>query len=90
MDLSGRWIDRAHRHCKLTRLVLDMDRSVSETYGQQEGSADNGHFGCACYHPLFVFHRCGDLERVLPRRSDRHSAKFWQRALLPREVQHWT
>ena len=51
MDLSGRWIDRAHRHRKLTRLVLDMDSSVSETYGQQQGSAYNGHFGCTCYTP---------------------------------------
>ena len=24
------------------------------TYGEQEGSAYNGHFGCTCYHPLFV------------------------------------
>ncbi|MBV8381338.1 MAG: transposase, partial [Planctomycetaceae bacterium] len=55
MDLSGRWFDRAHQHRKLTRLVLDMDSSVSETYGQQQGSAYNGHFGCTCYHPLFVF-----------------------------------
>jgi Transposase DDE domain group 1 len=46
MDLSGRWIDRAHRHRRLTKLVLDMDRSVSETFGQQQGSAYNGHFGC--------------------------------------------
>src|SRR5512147_1293408 len=29
MDLSGQWIDRVHRHRKLTRLVLDMDSSVS-------------------------------------------------------------
>jgi len=28
--------------------VLDMDSSVSETHGAQEGSAYNGHFGCAC------------------------------------------
>ena len=33
MDLTGTWIDQAHRHRKLTRLVLDMDSSVSETYG---------------------------------------------------------
>src|SRR6516165_7273183 len=51
MDLSGQWIDRAHQHRKLTKLVLDMDSSVSETYGQQQGSAYNGHFGCTCYHP---------------------------------------
>ncbi len=38
-DLSGRWIDQAHRHRNLTKLILDMDSSVSETYGRQQGSA---------------------------------------------------
>jgi hypothetical protein len=51
MDLPGEWIDRAQRHRHLTRIVLDMDSSVSETYGQPQGSAYNGHFGCTCYHP---------------------------------------
>src|SRR5512147_845976 len=83
MDLSGRWIDRVHSHRGLTRLVLDMDSSVSETYGHQQGSAFNGHFGCTCYHPLFVFNQFGDLERVMLRRGNRHSAKFWRRVLLP-------
>jgi hypothetical protein len=83
MDLSGRWIDHAHRHRKLTRLVFDMDSSVSETYGHQQGSAYNGHFGCTCYHPLFVFNQFGDLERVMLRRGNHHSAKFWRRVLLP-------
>jgi hypothetical protein len=31
-------------------IVLDMDSSESPTYGEQEGSAYNGHFGCTCYH----------------------------------------
>src|SRR5262245_55826913 len=83
MDLSGRWIDRAHRHRKLTKVVLDMDSSVSETYGQQQGSAYNGHFGCTCYHPLFVFNQFGDLERVMLRRGNHHSAQFWRRVLIP-------
>jgi Transposase DDE domain group 1 len=83
MDLSGQWIDRAHQHRKLTKLVLDMDSSVSETYGQQQGTAYNGHFGCTCYHPLFVFNQFGDLERVMLRRGNHHSAKFWRRVLLP-------
>src|SRR5262249_45948385 len=73
----------AHRHRKLTRLVLDMDSSVSETYGRQQGAAYNGHFGCTCYHPLCVFNQFGDMERVLLRRGNHHSAKFWRRALLP-------
>jgi hypothetical protein len=29
--------------------VLDMDSSESPTYGEQEGSAYNGHFGCTCF-----------------------------------------
>jgi hypothetical protein len=52
MDLPGRWIDRAHHHRQLAKLILDMDSSVSETYGQQGGAAYHGHFGCTCYHPL--------------------------------------
>jgi len=83
MDLSGQWIARAHRHRKLTRIVFDMDSSVSETYGQQQDSAFNGHFGCTCYHPLLVFNQFGDLERVMLRRGNQHSAKFWRRVLLP-------
>jgi hypothetical protein len=35
MDLCGKWIDQAHRHRKLTKLILDMDSSVSETYGHR-------------------------------------------------------
>src|SRR5262245_56413736 len=83
MDLSGQWIDRAHQNRKLTRIVLDMDSSVSETYGRQQGSACNGHFGCTCYDPLFVFNQFGDLERAMLRRGNQHSAKFWRRVLLP-------
>src|SRR5262245_37987233 len=83
MDLSGQWIDQAHQHRKLAKLILDMDSSVSETYGHQEGTASNGHFGCTCYHPLFLFNQFGDLERLMLRRGNHASAKFWRRALLP-------
>jgi Transposase DDE domain group 1 len=83
MNLSGAWIDQAHQHRKLPKLILDMDSSVSETYGHQEGSAYNGHFGCTCYHPLFLFNQVGDLERVMLRRGNRGSAKYWRRVLLP-------
>jgi Transposase DDE domain group 1 len=83
MDLSGKWIDQTHRHRKLTKLILDMDSSVSETYGHQQGTAYNGHFGCTCYHPLFLFNQFGDLERVMLRPGNRGSAKYWRRVLLP-------
>jgi hypothetical protein len=44
IDLGGRWIDRVHSRRPLNGIVLDMDSSVSETYGDQEGTAYNGHF----------------------------------------------
>jgi hypothetical protein len=53
-DLPGRWIDKVHARRPPKIIVLDMDSSESPTYGEQEGSAYNGHFGCTCYHPLFI------------------------------------
>ena len=48
IDLSGQWIDRVHGRRPLKSIVLDMDSSVSPTYGDQEGAAYNGHFACTC------------------------------------------
>ena len=65
--LSGVWNDRVHERKPPKMIILDVDSSESPTYGEQEGSADNGHFGCTCYHPLFCFNQFGDLERCLLR-----------------------
>jgi len=82
-DLSGQWIDRAHE-CKPPRwITLDMDSSVSPTHGTQEGTAWNGHFGCMCYHPLFVFNQFGHLERCSLRPGNVHSADGWEAVLKP-------
>ena len=64
-------------------IVLDMDSSVSPTHGEQEGTAYNGHFGCTCYHPLFVFNQFGDLERCALRPGNVHSAEGWRDVLEP-------
>ena len=63
--------------------MLDMDSPVSPTFGEQEGTAYNGHFGCTCYHPLFVFNRFGDLERCALRAGNVHSAHGWRDVLVP-------
>ena len=83
MNLSGEWIDKVHQRKPPKQLILDLDSSVSETYGRQEGTAYNGHFECTCYHPLFLFNQFGDLERAMLRRGNNASAKFWRRVLLP-------
>jgi hypothetical protein len=82
-DLPGQWIDKVHSHRPPKVIVLDMDSSESPTYGEQEGSAYNGHFGCTCYHPLFVFNQLGDVERCALRPGNVHSADDWHAALEP-------
>ncbi|MCH8881691.1 MAG: IS1380 family transposase [Planctomycetes bacterium] len=83
MALSGTWIDWVQECVPLDKLILDLDSSQSETYGDQQGSAYNGYFECTCYHPLFLFNQLGDLERAMLRRGNHNSAKFWRRVLLP-------
>ncbi len=65
------------------KIILDMDSSVSPTHGEQEGTAYNGHFGCSCYHPLFLFNQFGDLERCSLRGGNVHSAHCWRDVLEP-------
>lgn len=82
-ELSGTWIDRVHDRRPPKMIILDMDSSVSPTHGEQEGTAYNGHFGCTCYHPLFVFNQFGDLERCSLRPGNVHSAHDWRDVLEP-------
>lgn len=83
MELSGKWIEQAQHRRPPDRIVLDLDSSVSETHGQQEGSAYNGYFECTCYHPLFCFNQDGDLERALLRHGNVASADDWRSVLEP-------
>src|SRR3954465_13797469 len=82
-NLPGQWIDKVHRRRSSKTIILDMDSSESPTYGEQEGSAYNGHFACTCYHPLFVFNQFGDLERCALRPGNVHSADDWRDVLEP-------
>src|SRR6187549_3461004 len=82
-DLPGQWIDTVHQRRAPKRIILDMDSSESPTYGEQEGSAYNGHFACTCYHPLFVFNQFGDVERCVLRPGNVHSADGWRAVLEP-------
>jgi hypothetical protein len=81
--LSGQWIDLVHGRRPARGIVLDMLSSVSPTHGEQEMSVWNGHYGCICYHPLFVFNQFGDLERCALRAGNVHSADGWDDVLKP-------
>jgi hypothetical protein len=83
MVLQGQWIDSVHERKPIREIILGLDSSVSETYGEQEGTEYNGHFGYECYHPLFCFNQFGDLERALLRDGNVHSADDWKAVLEP-------
>lgn len=82
-DMPGQWIEAVHESQGLNYITLDMDSSVSPTHGAQEGTAWNGHFGCNCYHPLFIFNQFGHLERCALRAGNVHSADNWKALLTP-------
>ena len=65
------------------RIVLDMDPTEIQVYGQQENSAYNGHFESTCYHPLLLFNREGDCLAATLRPGNVHSADDWEELLLP-------
>jgi hypothetical protein len=83
MALPGQWGDGVRKAKPIKKLILDLDSSVSETYGQQEGSAYNGYFRCECYHPIFCFNQDGDLEGAILRNGNVASAHDWRTVLLP-------
>jgi len=58
-------------------------RCSAALHGEQEMSVWNGHYACACYHPLFVFNQFGDLERCALRPGNVHSADGWDGVLKP-------
>jgi hypothetical protein len=60
-----------------------MDSTEIPVDGEQEQSADNGHFESRCYHPLLVFHREGDSLAAKLRPGHVHSAEGGEELRLP-------
>ena len=80
-DINGLWVQRAMNKTPYRRVILDMDSSVSPVHGEQEGSAYNGHFECACFQSLFCFNQFGDCEGAMLRPGNVHSADRWKELL---------
>lgn len=83
INQPGKWVDEVHQRKPIKEIILDVDSSDSPTFGKQEGSAYNGHFGYTCYHPLFVFNQFGDMERALLRNGNVYSSDDWKSVLEP-------
>ena len=83
INQPGKWVDEVHQRKPIKDIILGTDSSDSPTFGRQEGSAYNGHFGYTCYHPLFVFNQFGHMERALLRNGNVFSSDDWKSVLEP-------
>ncbi len=79
--LSGNWIDRLRGRQPMWELILDMDSSVSETYGEQEGTAYNGHFAAPATTRCFASTSLATRKGTLLREGNARSAKDWRAVL---------
>jgi hypothetical protein len=48
-------LDKVHQFRDSKALILDLDSTHSDTYGKQEESAYNAHYGTVGFHPLVAF-----------------------------------
>ncbi len=76
------------RHRETT---LDLDSLPREVYGQQPGSAWNGHYRMRCYHPLVVRSEWGDYLGAKLRPGNVHTADGGLAFVLPilRRARTW-
>ena len=83
-DLGGRWIDRVHSRRPLNGIVLDMDSSVSETYGNQEGKGAIKwtRLSCCSFAANAV---CLQLHALAY-----NLANFMRTLALPEAIKHWS
>lgn len=54
-SLNQVMIDKARLERNLTELIIDLDSTHSDTFGNQEGTNYNAHYGTTGYHPLVAF-----------------------------------
>jgi len=100
MNLSGRWIDTVRERRPLKTLILDMDSSVSETYGSQEGTAYNGRGTAEQWTKegknavKWTKLSCRTFKDYQTRLQlfglADNLANFLRRLALPRDVKHWS
>lgn len=48
-------LDKVHQYRESKALILDLDSTHSDTFGKQEESAYNAHYGTVGFHPLVAF-----------------------------------
>lgn len=66
------------------RLYVDVDSTMIETHGAQQGARNNGYFRAVCYHPLVLsLGQWGTTLGFLLRPGNCHTARHATRFVLP-------
>ncbi len=92
-DLSGKWVDRVWERKPIRELILDLDSSVSETYGSQEGTAEQWikEGKNAVKWTRLSCHDFVDNQVRLQLFSLAYNlGNFLRRLALPQSVKHWS
>lgn len=68
-------LDKVHRYRKNPALILDLDSTHVDTYGKQEASDYNAHYGTIGFHPLVAFDGAtGDFLKAKLRPGNRYTS----------------
>lgn len=68
-------LDKVHRYRKNPALIIDLDSTHVDTYGKQESSDYNAHYGTIGFHPLVAFDGItGDFLKAKLRPGNRYTS----------------
>ena len=77
-------IDKARLLRNDTNMIIDLDSTHSDTFGNQEQTAYNAHYGTNGYHPLVAFDGItGDFLKVKLRSGNQYTSKGVKEFLKP-------
>ncbi len=77
-------IDKARLVCNDTNMIIDLDSTHSDTFGHQEQTAYNAHYGTNGYHPLVAFDGLtGDFLKAKLRSGNQYTSNGVKEFLEP-------
>lgn len=83
-SLNQAMIDKARLERNATELIIDLDSTHSDTFGNQESTNFNSHYGTTGYHPLVAFDGLtGDFFKAELRSGNVYTSKGIKKFLEP-------
>ena len=81
--INAALIDQFRILTNQTATVIDIDSTHSDTYGHQEATNYNAHYGTEGYHPLLAFDHEGTLLKAVLRPGNAYTSKDIEGFLTP-------